>query len=394
MSLITCCPSCGTKFRMVADQLRISDGWVRCGRCQMVFDATQALQTLAAAASAPAAPAPVQESATPDEVVAKGMPDPVDQLQPPPQASGYELPVPPELEEDAWLEVPLEEGERSTIASRVAAAQASTEPAWDAEEAVQQQVLPAQPSAAEAVVEVSSEVAPEIASQIPVQPQPLSSEAVSAPQADPAHEPEVETQPASQEVVPQAAVPLQQGEPASQDALPEEVLPSFVRQAQRKAWWRRPAVRRSMGGLVVLLPVVLALQVAVHERNRLVAWKPQWKPIFERICAVGHCNLEPPQSIASVVLTGSALRQDARPHHYQLDLSMQNQDGLIVATPAVELTLTDVQDQVLVRKVLTPAEIGAPLELGPRGEWSGTLPLVTQGLNLPVSGYRVTAFYP
>ena len=62
MSLITCCPSCGTKFRVVADQLRISEGWVRCGRCQEVFDASQALEALPAAPVA-AAPdtAPVQE---------------------------------------------------------------------------------------------------------------------------------------------------------------------------------------------------------------------------------------------------------------------------------------------------------------------------------------------
>ena len=44
MSLLTCCPSCGTQFRVVSDQLRISDGWVRCGRCQEVFDASQSLQ--------------------------------------------------------------------------------------------------------------------------------------------------------------------------------------------------------------------------------------------------------------------------------------------------------------------------------------------------------------
>src|SRR5690606_31421322 len=48
MSLITRCPSCATLFKVVADQLRISDGWVRCGHCKQVFDASQSLQTLAA----------------------------------------------------------------------------------------------------------------------------------------------------------------------------------------------------------------------------------------------------------------------------------------------------------------------------------------------------------
>lgn len=43
MSLVTRCPTCATTFKVVRDQLRISDGWVRCGRCSEVFDATKAL---------------------------------------------------------------------------------------------------------------------------------------------------------------------------------------------------------------------------------------------------------------------------------------------------------------------------------------------------------------
>lgn len=57
MRFITRCPSCGTSFRVVVDQLKIADGWVRCGHCQQVFDATQDLQ--------PEAPAPVAAAAQP-----------------------------------------------------------------------------------------------------------------------------------------------------------------------------------------------------------------------------------------------------------------------------------------------------------------------------------------
>lgn len=35
----TRCPACGTLFRVTEDQLKISDGWVRCGHCADVFDA-------------------------------------------------------------------------------------------------------------------------------------------------------------------------------------------------------------------------------------------------------------------------------------------------------------------------------------------------------------------
>ena len=43
MSLATRCPSCGTVFRVVQDQLKVSEGWVRCGRCDAVFNALEGL---------------------------------------------------------------------------------------------------------------------------------------------------------------------------------------------------------------------------------------------------------------------------------------------------------------------------------------------------------------
>ena len=44
MSLVTRCPACGTMFKVVADQLRVSQGWVRCGSCSDVFDANASMQ--------------------------------------------------------------------------------------------------------------------------------------------------------------------------------------------------------------------------------------------------------------------------------------------------------------------------------------------------------------
>ena len=43
MSLATRCPSCGTVFRVAQDQLKVSEGWVRCGRCSGVFNAAEVL---------------------------------------------------------------------------------------------------------------------------------------------------------------------------------------------------------------------------------------------------------------------------------------------------------------------------------------------------------------
>lgn len=78
MSLATRCTSCGTVFRVVQDQLKVSEGWVRCGRCDEVFNALEGLFDLdrdsppewsepARGASPPADEGPM-ETADPDLV--------------------------------------------------------------------------------------------------------------------------------------------------------------------------------------------------------------------------------------------------------------------------------------------------------------------------------------
>ncbi len=43
MSMYTRCPHCDTVFRVTPQQLQVSSGQVRCGRCQEVFDAFSTL---------------------------------------------------------------------------------------------------------------------------------------------------------------------------------------------------------------------------------------------------------------------------------------------------------------------------------------------------------------
>ena len=67
MSLAARCPACGTVFRVVQDQLRVSDGWVRCGRCAEVFNAIENLVDIEADPSAPASRSAVRERTIEDE---------------------------------------------------------------------------------------------------------------------------------------------------------------------------------------------------------------------------------------------------------------------------------------------------------------------------------------
>ena len=71
MSLATRCNACGTVFRVVQDQLKVSEGWVRCGRCGEVFNALEGLFDLEGAsgpiglARETAVPAPPPEDTPP-----------------------------------------------------------------------------------------------------------------------------------------------------------------------------------------------------------------------------------------------------------------------------------------------------------------------------------------
>ena len=75
MSLITRCPTCATLFKVVPDQLRISNGWVRCGQCEEIFDASLHLSPLA---PEPILSAPVMDVASVETDTAEA--DPVVEL--------------------------------------------------------------------------------------------------------------------------------------------------------------------------------------------------------------------------------------------------------------------------------------------------------------------------
>lgn len=40
MSWVVRCPACATSYQVVSDQIKIAQGWLRCGQCQHVFDST------------------------------------------------------------------------------------------------------------------------------------------------------------------------------------------------------------------------------------------------------------------------------------------------------------------------------------------------------------------
>ena len=170
--------------------------------------------------------------------------------------------------------------------------------------------------------------------------------------------------------------------------------PSFVRAARRQAFWRSAPVRVSLWVLCVLLTGLLAVQIAWHERDRLAAQTPALRPLLIQLCAALDCDLHPYRHIAAVQIDSSGLSKVGHGDSYQLQVTLKNTSVVDVAMPALELSLTDAQEAVLVRRVLLPDEWGGPAVLPAASEWSVRTPVALQGAASQLSGYRVLAFYP
>ena len=173
---------------------------------------------------------------------------------------------------------------------------------------------------------------------------------------------------------------------------PQEEV-SFVVAARRKAFWRRPGVRATLAMLLLGAMLLLALQVAVHERDRIAAMNPGARPWLVQLCAQLQCEIAPRRQISDVIIDSSSFNK-ARGDSYQLTLAMKSKAGIPLAMPAVELTLTDAQDQPVLRRVLLPNDMGAPPELPALGEWSTAVSVVVTTGGARVAGYRLLAFYP
>jgi predicted Zn finger-like uncharacterized protein len=460
MSQVTRCPACGTRFKVVADQLRISQGWVRCGVCHEVFDASEDLQPLPTApvnaagtsvagtpvaggashnpaefedddirefresmwlptapsglpgraASGPAAPvapsvpaapaAPAVSTAT-TAAAARAEPSP---SMPPAEVPAPEAPPPsPVTAKDPSASAAEESGSALPGASLVDEILAASRAA------------PKSPPAAQAGQAVDGLLGPEPDTAAPV-PAPAKDEE-GAPFTRP-HKPSDKPSDKSSDA-PAPSVPtglLRESEPQAQASVPSpefsrwpdsdgegsgeaaaalpEAEPGFVRQARRKAFWRRPAVRVALVLGSLLGVGALAGQVMWGQRDALAVQHPSLAPALQTLCAMAGCELQPRRQIGDVVIGSSGFRQLPRSGQYQWSLSLENRSDFPVAMPAVELTLTDAQDKLLLRRVIRLDQFGAPAQIEGHGEWSVTAPVEVQGLEAAVAGYRALVFYP
>ena len=323
-------------FKVVTDQLKVSQGWVRCGHCAEVFDASLHMQASHAQQTrqqTPQQPPYIEPEVTPPPVA-------------PPEAYGASLP-----------------GQQAADASYFSYA-----------EEISAALKPPESSASKDELDATANLAA-----------PDEFEEIRAPVFAESEKHDVSKAPATSDDV------------------------SFVRDARRQAYWRKPVVRFVLGVFGLLLAVFLGLQLLVQQRDNVATIEPRLKPWLQILCDRLVCDVGPPRHIEAIVIDSSSFNK-INETLYRLSFSIKNTSTSEVAMPSLEVTLTDTQEQALVRRILVPAEFGAATALlAASSEFSGSLIFQTPGADiarvanttspniaepLRIAGYRLLAFYP
>ncbi len=372
MMLVTKCPNCHTVFKVVSDQLKISEGWVRCGQCNEIFDTTLNLREW----------------------------------------------DPQKPEDNIPPSIVSHEGEQAWVPS-------ATEPTGTFRHAEEEQPSIAEP-VLESMVFESSEVADlgstaqnrhDPAFQLPSFQSPhnnaskVESEEFSHPQIEVPFdglvaEKRIDLDDGETDL--QAATPADDSlnghgfaadtdrRPDSQDSL------NFLNRESPQTFWNRPLARRLLGIASAVLGLILAVQFLIHERDRISTYVPSLRPVLDELCHGFGCRVMPLRQIESITVESSSFNR-FRGETYRLSFVIRNASDLELAKPALELTLTDSQDQAVYRRVLLPAELDPRSATMARGEeWSESLVISLADGNNPaqlgssksVAGYRLLAFYP
>jgi len=340
MSLATRCTHCGTIFRVVQDQLKISEGWVRCGRCQEVFSALEGLFDLEREAPPQRVDKP---SAT--EVAAQGAVDFVTTHHPIPTDFAGDFPHEPE------------------------AAPASVEPEEDEEEIyVDGQRQPSRHGAFESgAIDLDVDRA---------EPSFGADDFAAGPLADDLRD--------------------------SEEDATTAATSSFLGTAPvAPTPWQSPAARAGLSALALVLVASLLLQVALQFRDVFAAQWPESRGALEALCSATGCKIEPMRRLAAVSVEASGLTQVQGADAYRLNITLHNRSAFDIAVPSIDLSLTDGAGGLVARRALSPSEFSAVPELALTGSSRVLAPGADVQLQTllasraaRITGYNVELFYP
>ena len=315
MSLAATCPNCHTMFRVVADQLRLHQGSVRCGACGTVFNAAQRLAYVPDGAIANRRQTPI--SPTPAAVI-------------PPIAAQTAPPAAPEPA--AAVAEPLLQ---AAPAPEPEAAAAPSSPAPEA--------IAPESAANDAAAELAEVLAP-----ISVTPRPADAPELIPTEAMPPRKPWENSRTRGPDTV-SGPLPVRDFSATMDLAsafLEREALANEVLRRSR-VWW--------LAGLAVA-SLVLLTQAAYWWRHEIAATVPATKPLLSALCQPLACTIGLPAQGDRLALESLQIGQVNGSGPYQVSLILRNQLSLPQRAPHLELTLTAANGDPVMRRLLPPQE--------------------------------------
>lgn len=349
--LVAKCPQCGSMFRLTPQHLQAAKGWVQCGMCGNVFHSG-----IKPPAEEPPTANPIPEAAEPAEP--SSMP-----------AQGSE--ATPEAGSEAEDAI-AESGSEAAAAGLSGLAHRMAEQ------------------------ETPSGFGPKLESIILVDPNLPVADDDYGPMPEIAKEKEASSNPekARTEYAPSPPPPGGWGKRQA-----TATSTGWIPRRPDAAKLTQPVKKRKLGWLwtllVLLLLLGLAAQLAFHLRDRLAASHPELRPQLAQMCEILDCVLSLPKDTRHVLILGSDLQTEAE-GNLSLEVTLANRAAHAMAWPVLELTLTDVEDQPLARRMFAPSEYlpSARMEnTGIQGRSEIPFILQLQSKGLKAAGYRLRMFY-
>jgi predicted Zn finger-like uncharacterized protein len=149
--------------------------------------------------------------------------------------------------------------------------------------------------------------------------------------------------------------------------------------------------------LSLLLLMIAALQCIYFMRDKIASEYPQFKPLLVKACQALQCEIHLPRNLDLFTIDGSDMQEN---ENYQ---DVVNFSSVIInnahypqALPNIELTITDLEDKPLVRRIVSPKEYldaNADIAAGISAHQELPIKLKINVNKLPAAGYRVLLTY-
>ncbi len=143
--------------------------------------------------------------------------------------------------------------------------------------------------------------------------------------------------------------------------------------------------------------IVAVAQSIYFLRDEIVIYYPNARPTLVKACQQLACSVNLPKQIERIVIDDSDIQEDTNYEGLMhLSSSLINQAEFNQAYPNLELTLTDIKDNPILRRLFKPSEYlptGADLATGFNAGETINIKLAITTPGTPVAGYRVFVTY-